>query len=329
MTPSSDLSDLPSESESDDTDVDGTPKAVQPQPAHAYRNVEQEATKQRDSQLTAHQMNGKAGRVKASAPITPPTSTTFLPAISSMTDNSNGVHPMKFPARKKTRMLSRAESFGRNEAQKDQLEAASVGAAGKVDQAVSPERKDFGSSASCGQTVDTVPTTPRRSLVRSSTLASLDTSPSKQRSALARTNSMPLSPIKNSIILSAQIPEPTRSFGVSSNGIPARRTYGKVQRVNSQVNESVSQPPPVTGQTSAQLSPIPQSSVGHSEAALSSPSRPLIEPRESYADLVKRLEMDDDEESQDREEMDGSMVSQRGIQTHLPRLIGRISGLFA
>ncbi|KAJ9100539.1 hypothetical protein QFC21_003582 [Naganishia friedmannii] len=318
ITPSSELSELPSESE--DTDVENTPKAIRPQPAPKQRNMEQELTKQQeitkqqDRLPTNFQTNAKAGRAKQSVPITPPTSTTFLPAISSTGENSNGAQPIKFPARKKTRMLSRAESFGRQEAQKDQQEPITTAATGTMDPTTSVEQTHFEEPSKLAPTACTVPATPRRSLVRSSTLASWDVSPSKQRSALARTTSMPLSPVKNSVIVSTQIPEPGRNFGVAGNGVPARRTYGKAQRFNLQVNEVVSQPPPVADETT-QLSPIPQSSVSNSDVAISSPSRPLLETRESYADLVKRLEMDDNEELQDREEQDGSMDYLRNAQS--------------
>lgn len=215
-------------------------------------------------------------------------------------------------------MLSRAESFGRKEAHRDQQESAMAGEVGKFDQAVSAVHQGLEPSTSHGSISGAIPTTPRRSLVRSSTLTTIDVSPSKQRTALTRTTSMPLSPVKNSTLVPTQILELERKSSISANGIPARRTYGKAQRLNSQVDAVISQPPPVTGETSTQLSPIPQSSVADLDVALSSPSRPLLAPRESYADLVKRLEMDDEEESQGGEELDGSMVSE--YFTQLPSL---------
>ncbi|KAJ9122374.1 hypothetical protein QFC22_001796 [Naganishia vaughanmartiniae] len=319
-TPSSDLSELSSESEN--TDVESTPKAVRQHPAPEYRKAEQETTKyqgvinQPHRPPTTYGADAKVGRIRPPAPITPPTSRTFLPAINSTTENSNGTQPAKFPARKKARMLSRAESFGRKEAQKDQQDPVIAGAVGESDQAVSPKHHESQSISTFAPHSSTIPTTPRRSLVRSSTLASLDISPSKQRGALARTSSMPLSPVKNSVFVSAQLAEPARNFGVPGNVIPpARRTYGKIQRFNSLTTEVISQPPPVTDEMGTQLSPIPQSSVPNSDDALSSPSRPLMESRESYAELVKRLEMDDEEELQDREELDGSMDYLRNAQS--------------
>lgn len=56
------------------------------------------------------------------------------------------------------------------------------------------------------------------------------------------------------------------------------------------------------------LSPIPQSSIDGEGPSRTSPQMPVLEQRESYADLVKRLEMDEDEDSQDWQESAGSMV---------------------
>lgn len=58
------------------------------------------------------------------------------------------------------------------------------------------------------------------------------------------------------------------------------------------------------------LSPEQQSEMHGREGDHVTLQMPVLEQRESYADLVKRLEMDEDEDSQDWQESAGSMVSQ-------------------
>lgn len=208
-------------------------------------------------------------------------------------------------------MLTRAESFGRTEAQKDQKNMSPV-------QTASPKEKEVGdmmndaakletSSEKAGQ--NTTPLTPRRALARSTTLATVSVSPSgRSRAPLARTTSMPTSPAKLATI-GTHVMELERTPSMSNLGVQVKRTYGRTRMTESRTDADLT--PGQHEEPMETLSPIPQSSIDGKGSSHVSPQMPELEQRESYADLVKRLEMDEDEDTQDWQESAGSMVSCR------------------
>lgn len=206
-------------------------------------------------------------------------------------------------------MLTRAESFGRTEAQKDQKDMSPGLTASPKDKEVGDMMNDAANLETSFNKPghDTTPLTPRRALARSTTLATVNVSPSgRSRAPLARTTSMPTSPAKLAIIGQAYSAELERLPSASNLGVPVKRTYGRTRMTESRTDDD--QISGQQGEPMETLSPIPQSSIDGEGPSRTSPQMPVLEQRESYADLVKRLEMDEDEDSQDWQESAGSMV---------------------
>lgn len=203
-------------------------------------------------------------------------------------------------------MLTRAESFGRTEAQKDQNEAmkGETDAKGRVPV---DTPSDLALALPDKPGLSSTPLTPRRALARSTTLATVNVSPSgRSRAPLTRTASMPTSPAKTTIG-QAHAAELERLPSASNFGVPVKRTYGRARMAESRAD--IDQESGQIGTPMETLSPAPQSSLDGEGSNRISPEKPLLEQRESYADLVKRLEMDEDEDMQDWDESAGSMVS--------------------
>ena len=119
---------------------------------------------------------------------------------------------------------------------------------------------------------------------------------------------MPTSPAKLATI-GTDVTELERTPSMSNLGVPVKRTYGRTRMTESRTDADLT--PGQHEEPMETLSPIPQSSIDGEGPSHVSPQMPVLEQRESYADLVKRLEMDEDEDSQDWQESAGSMVSCR------------------
>lgn len=300
-SPSSDLSELPSEF----SDMEATtPKPARKDPV-TIKKTSDTPTAPENQMTPIHraQTPGKreSGDNTTSKP--PPQSTTFLPAIVPSPEATQGSQPTAFPLRRKARMLSRAESFGRTEAQKDQKE---LGHRESLDNGHGSGLGDSAEASSVPNPTSpvTVPVSPRKMLARSNTLATAKFSPSrKPRQALSRTTSMPTSPaqLPNASGLAA---DPEKAAMPSSSAVAVKRTYGKARAMDPQRmhNQHLAEEIHESGK----LSPGSQTPTSVEKSHIS-PARHPLEQRESYADLVQRLEMDD-EETLDWEESAGSMV---------------------
>ncbi|KAJ9091566.1 hypothetical protein QFC20_007610 [Naganishia adeliensis] len=236
------------------------------------------------------------------------TSGSLLTAIVPSPKPNTGSQPSGLPFRRKARMLTRAESFGRTEAQKDQKDMSPGLTASPKDKEVGDMMNDAANLETSFNKPghDTTPLTPRRALARSTTLATVNVSPSgRSRAPLARTTSMPTSPAKLAIIGQAYSAELERLPSALNLGVPVKRTYGRTRMTESRTDDD--QISGQQGEPMETLSRIPQSSIDGEGPSRTSPQMPVLEQRESYADLVKRLEMDEDEDSQDWQESAGSM----------------------
>jgi hypothetical protein len=116
---------------------------------------------------------------------------------------------------------------------------------------------------------------------------------------------MPNSPVKPPAVVSGPVAEFEKTAMSSNVGVPVKRTYGRARVTDLQrVND------PYLSEESHQGGKISPKSPAFEtgESSYVSPARHPLEQRESYADLVKRLEMDDDE-THEWEESAGSTVS--------------------
>jgi hypothetical protein len=120
---------------------------------------------------------------------------------------------------------------------------------------------------------------------------------------------MPVSPAKLPL-MQAPTTELERLPSTSNLGVPVKRTYGRARLTEARTD--VDQISGQHAELEEAFSPGQQSDIHGGEGSRGTPQMPVLEQRESYADLVKRLEMDEDEDSQDWQESAGSMVS-RGV----------------
>lgn len=202
-------------------------------------------------------------------------------------------------------MLTRAESFGRTEAQKDQKDQVLGESAVKAHGDMSSTTTEALSLPNPTPSAS-VAASPRTMLARSNSLAVPNFSPSvKPRQALSRTTSMPNSPSKPAVVASGLGAESDKTAMPSNVGVPVKRTYGRARGTDLQrVNDPYLSEESHQGGTISPKSPV----YAVAEKSHVSPARHPLEQRESYADLVRRLEMDDDE-TQEWEESAGSTVS--------------------
>lgn len=187
-------------------------------------------------------------------------------------------------------MLTRAESFGRTEAQKDQKELAQAESV----TAIASTNAMESSSLPTLNSPTTVPVSPRRMLARSNTLATANFSPSSgTRQPLSRTTSMPTSPAKRPSGFGGAGTEFEKG-GIPSNAGPVvKRTYGRARAIDYQrINDSRL---PIEENCRSGEPPSETQGTFGGDISHISPARHPLEQRESYADLVKRLEMDDAE----------------------------------
>ena len=287
QSPSSELSELPSDLS--DLEAATTPKAPRPGPV-SVKTIHDEPMTAETPKAPKQEPQTAGKRDHGSRTEAPPKTTTFLPAINPSPNTVPGMSQNPFPSRRKARMLTRAESFGRTEAQKDQKELAQAESVTTIASTNAMESL----SLPFLNSPTTAPVSPRRMFARSNTLATANLSPSSgSRQPLSRTTSMPTSPAK----LPSGVGGTGTDFekgGVPPNAGPVvKRTYGRA-RVLEYQRSNDSQLPVEEKRRSGEPPSETQSTFGEDISDIS-PARHPLEQRESYADLVKRLEMDDDE----------------------------------